>query len=46
MKTIKNFPFEKSRRITLKQTLSAKKAIEKKTGILRPLRTKSAHKLY
>ncbi|MCY4321379.1 MAG: AT hook motif protein [Bdellovibrionaceae bacterium] len=38
MKNIKNFPFEKSRRITLRETISAKKAIEKKTGVKRRLR--------
>ena len=32
MKSIKNFPFRKSRRITLSETISARKAIEKKTG--------------
>ena len=32
MKNIKNFPFEKSRRITLSEINSAKKAIEEKTG--------------
>ena len=38
MKNTKNFPFEKSRRITLRESLSAKKAIEKKTGVKRPIR--------
>ena len=38
MKNIKNFPFEKSRRITLRETTSAKKAIEKKTGVKRSMR--------
>ena len=32
MKNIKNFPFSKSRRITASETISARKAIEKKTG--------------
>ena len=32
MKNIKTFPFEKSRRVTLRETTAAKKAIEKKTG--------------
>ena len=47
MRNTKNFPFEKSRRITLRETVSAKKAIEKKTGVKRPMRgrpTKGAHK--
>ena len=38
MKSTKEFPFKKSRRITLKETISAKKAIEKKTGVKRPTR--------
>ena len=38
MKSIKNFPFEKSRRITLKEALAGKKAIEKKTGVKRSSR--------
>ena len=38
MKNIKHFPFEKSRRITVRETISAKKAIEKKTGLKRPIR--------
>ncbi|MCY4512691.1 MAG: BrnA antitoxin family protein [Bdellovibrionales bacterium] len=42
MKNIKNFPFEKSRRITLKETTAAKKAIERKTGIKRPMRGRPA----
>ena len=45
MKSIKNFPFEKSRRISLKETLLAKKAIEKKTGIARPLRGRPTKRL-
>ena len=42
MKNIKSFPFEKSRRITLRETISAKKAIEKKTGVKRPMRGRPA----
>ena len=42
MKNTKNFPFEKSRRITLRESLSAKKAIEKKTGVKRPKRGRPA----
>ena len=38
MKNIKNFPFEKSRRITLRETISARKAIAKKTGKIRKSR--------
>ena len=47
MRNTKSFPFEKSRRITLRETRSAKKAIEKKTGVKRPMRgrpAKGAHK--
>lgn len=35
MKNIKTFPFEKARRITLRETTAAKKAIEKKIGCKR-----------
>ena len=42
MKNIKSFPFEKSRRITVRETTSAKKAIEKKTGVKRPTRGRPA----
>ena len=42
MKNIKDFPFEKSRRITLRETISAKKAIEKKTGVKRQARGRPA----
>ena len=38
MKNIRKFPFEKSRRITLKETTLARKAIEKKTGVKRQTR--------
>ena len=47
MRNTKSFPFEKSRRITLRETISAKKAIEKKTGVKRPMRgrpVKGVHK--
>ena len=38
MKNTKNFPFEKSRRITVKETASARRAIAKKTGQVRKSR--------
>lgn len=38
MKSIKEFPFKKARRITLKETLAAKKAIEARTGKKRKIR--------
>ena len=38
MKNTKNFPFEKSRRITVKETAFARKAIAKKTGQVRKSR--------
>ena len=42
MKNTKNFPFEKSRRISFRETMSAKKAIEKKTGQKRKTRGRPA----
>ena len=47
MKNIKNFPFEKARRITAREITGARKAIEKKTGVKRPARgrpAKGSHK--
>ena len=38
MKNTKNFPFEKSRRITVREATAAKKAIEAKTGVKRQTR--------
>ena len=38
MKNTKDFPFEKARRITKKETTAAKKAIETKTGEKRKAR--------
>jgi len=38
MKNSKNFPFEKARRISKKETESARKAIEKKVGKKRKAR--------
>ena len=38
MKNTNEFPFEKARRITQKETIAAQKAIEKKTGIKRKTR--------
>ncbi len=38
MKSTKEFPFKKARRITLKETSAAKKAIEAKTGKKRKIR--------
>ena len=42
MTNIKSFPFEKSRRITLKEAKSARRAIEKKTGVKRKTRGRPA----
>ena len=42
MTNIKSFPFEKSRRITLKEIKSARRAIEKKTGVKRKTRGRPA----
>ena len=42
MKNIKEFPFEKSRRITARETMTAKRAIEKKTGKKRQKRGRPA----
>ena len=38
MKNTKNFPFEKARRITAREITTARKAIEKKTGVKRKTR--------
>ena len=38
MRDIKNFPFEKSRRITLRETISVRKAIAKKASKMRKSR--------
>jgi uncharacterized protein (DUF4415 family) len=38
MKNIKEFPFEKARRISKKELVAARRAIELKTGISRPPR--------
>ena len=40
MKNAKNFPFEKSRRITSREVNSARKAIETKTGQKRKSRSR------
>lgn len=42
MKKAENFPFEKSRRITLSEVESAHKAIEKKLGVKRKTRGRPA----
>ncbi len=42
MKNLKNFPFEKARRITSQEVTSARKAIEEKTGKKRPSRGRPA----
>ena len=42
MKNTKDFPFEKARRITARETTAAKKAIEKKTGVKRKTRGRPA----
>ena len=44
MKKLKNFPFEKSRRITSKEVASARKAIEAKTGQKRKSRGRPCSK--
>ena len=47
MKKTKTFPFEKARRVTAREIIGARKAIEKKTGVKRPVRgrpTKGVHK--
>ena len=42
MKNTKNFPFEKARRITVREVTAARKAIEKKTGVKRNTRGRPA----
>jgi uncharacterized protein (DUF4415 family) len=42
MKNLKEFPFEKARRVSKKELAAARKAIEAKTGVPRPHRGRPA----
>ena len=42
MKTSKEFPFEKARRLTDRELAATRKAIEEKTGVPRPTRGRPA----
>jgi uncharacterized protein (DUF4415 family) len=42
MRNLKEFPFEKARRVTRRELTAARKAIEMKTGVSRPPRGRPA----